>query len=278
MVIRFYLRGCEIYFVIRMEYLFDRWGEVERALAPGALLLLDYDGTLTPIVERPELAILSPNMKELLKGVSRHYTLGIISGRSLADVKGLVGLEGLYYAGNHGFEISGPRVELVKPEAERVRPILVKLCEELREKLDNIKGAIVEDKGSTVSVHYRLVAEDEFEHLENIFGKAVGPHIDSGVVKVTHGKKVFEVRPNVEWGKGKAVLWISGVVDPKGELKPIYVGDDRTDEDAFSALKEKGITVLVSEGPIESNAKYFVKNVDEVKTFFERLINLQTKK
>ena len=264
--------------MIRMEYLFDRWEEVEGALAPGALLLLDYDGTLTPIVEKPELAILSPDMKELLKRVSRHYTLGIISGRSLADVKGLVGLEGIYYAGNHGFEISGPGVELIKPEAERVHPILVKLCEELREKLGSIKGAIVEDKGSTASVHYRLVADEEFEHLKNIFEEAIGPHIDSGVVKVTQGKKVFEIRPNVEWDKGKAVLWISGVVDPKGELKPIYVGDDRTDEDAFLALKEKGVTILVSEGLIKSNAKYFVKNVNEVKTFLERLINLQTQK
>ena len=76
----------------------------------------------------------------------------------------------------------------------------------------------------------------------------------------------------------EAVIWISSAVDPKGELKPIYVGDDRTDEDAFSALKENGVTILVSEGPIESNAKYFVKNVNEVKTFFERLINLQTQK
>ncbi|KUO41121.1 MAG: hypothetical protein AVW05_02945 [Hadesarchaea archaeon DG-33] len=258
-----------------MEYLFNRWEEVERALASGALLLLDYDGTLTPIVERPELAILSPDMKELLKRVSQHYTLGIISGRSIADVKRLVGLEGIYYAGNHGFKIIGPGVELVKPEAERARPNLVKLCEELRKKLDNIKGAIVEDKGLTASVHYRLVAEEEFEYLKKIFEKVVGPHIDSGVVKITHGKKVFEIRPNVEWDKGKAVRWICGVVDPKRELKPIYVGDDQTDEDAFSALKEKGVTILVSEEPIESNAKYFVKNVDEVKTFFEKLINMR---
>ncbi len=261
-----------------MEYLFDRWGDIERALAPGAMLLLDYDGTLTPIVERPELAVLSPDMRELLKRASQHYTLGIISGRSLAGVKELVGLEGIYYAGNHGFEISGPGVKLVKPEAERARPILVKLCEELRSKLSNIKGAIVEDKGSTASVHYRLVAQEEFGRLKNIFEEAVKPHIDSGAVRVTHGKKVFEIRPNVEWDKGKAVLWISSVVDPKGELKPVYVGDDRTDEDAFSALREKGITILVSERPIESNAKYFVKNVGEVKVFFERLINLKTRK
>ncbi len=278
MVSGFHQRVREIYFVIRMEYLFDRWGEVERALAPGALLLLDYDGTLTPIVERPELAILSPDMKELLKRVSRHYTLGIISGRSLTDVKELVGLEGMYYAGNHGFEISGSGVELVKPEAERVRPTLIKLCEELRAKLGSIKGAIVEDKGSTASVHYRLVAEGEFERLKNIFGEVVGPHMDSGTVRVTHGKKVFEIRPNVEWDKGKAVLWLSSVVDPKGELTPVYIGDDRTDEDAFLALREMGVTILVSEGPMESNAKYFIKNVDEVKAFFERLINLQTQK
>ncbi len=276
MVGGFHLRGREIYLVIRMEYLFDRWGEVERALAPGALLLLDYDGTLTPIVERPELAILSPDMKELLKRVSQHYTLGIISGRSLTGVQELVGLEGIYYAGNHGFEISGPGVDLIKSEAERVRPTLVKLCEELRAKLGNIKGAIVEDKGSTASVHYRLVAEGEFERLRNIFEEVVEPQIKSGVLRVTRGKKVFEIRPNVEWDKGKAVLWLSSVVNPKGELTPVYIGDDRTDEDAFSALKEMGVTILVSEEPVESNAKYFVKNVDGVKIFFEKLINLRT--
>lgn len=261
-----------------MKYLFSCWGEVERALAPGALLLLDYDGTLTPIVERPELAILSPDMKELLKRVSQHYTLGIISGRSLAGVKRLVGLEGIYYAGNHGFEIIGPGIELVKPEAEYARPTLVKLCEKLQGKLGDIDGVIVENKGATASVHYRLVAEEKFERLKNIFEEIVRPYIDSGVVRVTHGKKVFEIRPNVEWDKGKAVRWICGVVDPKGELAPVYVGDDQTDEDAFLALEEKGVTVLVSEGPIESYAKYFVKNVGDVKTFFEKLINMRAQR
>lgn len=261
-----------------MEYLFDHFGEVEKVLAPGALLLLDYDGTLTPIVARPELAILSPEMRELLKRVSGRFTLGIVSGRPLDDVKGLVGLDGIYYAGNHGFEISGPGVELVKPEAKRIRPVLIKLCEELREKLSNIKGAIVEDKGATASVHYRLVTEKEFERLKNIFEEAVRPHKNSGVVRITHGKKVFEIRPNVDWDKGKTVLWLSGVLDPKGERTQLYIGDDRTDEDAFSALREKGVTILVSEKPIKSNAKYFVKNVDEVKRFFERLINLKKQK
>lgn len=255
-----------------MEYLFDNWGAVEKALESRALLLLDYDGTLTPIVERPELATLSPDMKELLRRASQLHPLGIVSGRPLAGIKGLIGLDGIYYAGNHGFEISGPGVEFINPEAQRVRPILAKLCGDLQARLGHIKGAIVEDKGSTASVHYRLVARAEFENLKGIFEEVVGPHIDSGEVRVTQGKKVFEVRPNVEWDKGKAALRIIELVDPKRELTPFYVGDDRTDEDAFLALGDKGITILVSGEPKESHAKFFLKNVGEVETFLRKLI------
>ncbi len=255
-----------------MEYIFDCWDEVKRALTPGPFLLFDYDGTLTPIVERPELAILPPGTKELLKRIAQRYTLGIISGRSLVNLKELVGLEGIYYVGNHGFEISGPGVELVKPEGKRARPTLVKLCGELQKELNHIKGVIVEDKGPTASVHYRLLARKESESVEKIFEKTVEPYVDSGTVRIIHGKKVFEIRPNVEWDKGRAVLWIMGVVDSKGELTPVYIGDDRTDEDAFLALKNKGVTILVSEELKKSHAKFYLKNVDEVKTFLRRLV------
>ncbi len=254
-----------------MKHLFSHWGEIRRVQAHCALLL-DYDGTLTPIVGRPELAILSPDMKELLKRIAQRYTLGIISGRSMDNLKKLVGIEGIYYVGNHGFEISGPEVELVKPEAKHVAPTLVKLCGELKKELNHIKGVIVEDKGPTASVHYRLVAEDESERVKKLFEKTVKSYVDSGEIKILHGKKVFEIRPNVEWDKGKAVLWIMSVVDPKGELTPIYIGDDRTDEDAFLALKNKGVTILVSEQPKKSHAKFYLKNVDGVKTFLDKLV------
>lgn len=261
-----------------MEYLFDRWEEVRRDLIPGALLLPDYDGTLTPIVERPELAILSPDMRELLRRASRHYKLGVISGRSLADIKRLVDLGGIFYVGNHGFEISGPGVKLIKPEAERARPVVAKLCEELRWKLSDIKGTIIEDKGPTASVHYRSVADPKaLEDLNGIFGEAVAPYVDSGTLRVTRGKKVFEIRPNIGWDKGKAVLWIIDKVNPSRDLMPVYVGDDRTDEDAFFALKDRGVTVLVSREVKESNAKYFVRDVGEVKAFLEKLISLRAK-
>jgi len=258
-----------------MEYLFDRWGEVQKALAPGALLLFDYDGTLTPIVEKPEFAHLSEDMRDLLTRVSQNYVLGIISGRPLKEVKKLVKLRGIYYSGNHGFEVEGPRVKLVKQEAEQARPILEKICDEPKGKLDRVEGAIVEDKGLTASVHYRLVAKKDLEKLKATFERAVKPYVDLGKIRITHGKKVFEIRPNVDWDKGKAALWLIEIIKPPKGASLVYIGDDRTDEDAFLALKNKNaITILVSNEIKRSNAKYFVKNIDEVKTFIEKLINL----
>lgn len=261
--------------MIRMKYLFDCWKEVEETLTPDIVLLLDYDGTLTPIVAKPELAVLSEEMRDVLRRASKLYTVGIISGRSLNDVKKLVKINGLYYAGNHGFEISGPALELVKPEAEQAKPAISTICKEMAARLSHINGAIVEDKGLTASVHYRLVAENNFQELSRIFDEVIKPHLESGVIRITRGKKVFEIRPNVEWDKGKAVLWmVDALKVPKGP--PIYIGDDRTDEDAFLALKEKnGITILVTEEVKESNARYFVRSVNEVKEFLEKLIDLR---
>lgn len=257
-----------------MEYLFDHWGEVEKSLTPNVLLLLDYDGTLTPIVEKPELAILSENMRDLIKRVSKRYVTGIISGRSLADIKNLVRVEGIYYAGNHGFEISGPDLELTKPEAEQTKSTLLKACDELKARLEHISGAIVENKGLTASVHYRLVSAGKFQELRKIFNEIMGPYIKSGAVKITRGKKVFEIRPNVDWDKGEAVLWIMDIIKLPENVLPIYMGDDRTDEDAFLALKDKsGMAILISEKMRKSNAKYFLKDVGDVKKFLTQLLD-----
>lgn len=254
-----------------MKHLLSQLRGLDKSLQRRAILLFDYDGTLTPIVERPELAVLSPDMRRLLERLAQRHTVAIISGRSLVDIKKLVGLKGIYYAGNHGFEISGPMVRLVRPGTKRVRPTIAKLCEELRKKLNQIGGVIVEDKGLTASIHYRLVARGELGRMKRILGQIVKPHVGSGVIRITRGKKVFEIRPNIEWDKGKAVLWIINVIDPKGMLTPFYMGDDQTDESAFLALKNRGVTVLISEKQKKSHAKFFLKNVGEVKILLERL-------
>lgn len=238
-------------------------------------MLFDFDGTLTPIVERPDLASLSQDIRELLKVLARRYKVGIISGRSIADIKGLVGLRRIYYSGNHGFEISGAEIRLVRPQAKRVQPLITKLCEELSGELGNIKDVIIENKELTASVHYRLVEHGKIKNMRKILERTAKPYINSGAVKVAHGKKVFEIMPNIDWDKGKAVLWIMNVVDPEGKLMPVYIGDDRTDEDAFLALEKRGITILVSEKPKKSHAKFYLKNVDEVKEFLEKLVKFR---
>ncbi len=255
------------------------------------ILLLDYDGTLTPIVSRPELAVLSDDMRGVLKKTAKKHPLAIISGRSLEDVKKLVDVENIYYAGNHGFEISNNIKKLVDvenmchiqnhgfeisdekivhPEAEKAKPIINKICRKTQKKLSHIKGSIVENKGDTASVHYRMVSDNDFPVLEKIFNEVISFYVNEGKIRITKGKKVFEIRPNIEWDKGKAVKWVMDVLGKKGT--PVYIGDDQTDEDAFIALKNKGVTTLVSEKTRSTNAEYYLRNVDEVKKFLESLL------
>ncbi len=252
--------------MIKLKHLFDSLDEIKNK---KLILLLDYDGTLTPIVSRPELAVLSDDMRRILKKISKRYPLAIISGRSLEDVKKLVDVENIYYAGNHGFEISND-VKLVNPDAEKIKPAIAEICEQMQSRVGHIKGSIVENKGVTASVHYRMVSDDDFIELEKIFDEVVASYVEEGKIKITHGKKVFELRPNIEWNKGKAVKWVIDAIRKKGT--PVYVGDDRTDEDAFTVLRNKGVTVLVSEKVKKTNAEYYLRNVDEVKIFLEGLL------
>jgi trehalose 6-phosphate phosphatase len=256
-----------------MEHLLSGWRTLEKRLTSGALLLLmDYDGTLTPIMERPEDAALSADMKRILSKLLKSYPMAIISGRALKDIRKLVGLRKIYYAGNHGLEIDGPGLKLVKPEAKKMASTVSEICGDLKVELGNIDGVIVEDKGLTASVHYRLVAPEKLGELKRIFTRITKPHIMAGRIKIARGKKVLEIRPNIDWNKGKAVLWIIDALKPRGGVLPIYLGDDKTDEDAFRALKSKGITILVSNTPKKSKAEYFLRDVNEVKAFLEKLI------
>jgi trehalose 6-phosphate phosphatase len=235
--------------------------------------LMDYDGTLTPIIDRPEDATLSPDMRRLLAQLIKHYPTAIVSGRALKDIRKLVGLRKIYYAGNHGLEIYGPGLKLVKPEAKKMAPTVSEICVDLKSGLGNIDGVIVEDKGLTASIHYRFVAPEKLGELKRIFTKITKPHLRAGKIKIACDKKVLEIRPNIDWDKGKAVLWIIDTLKLRDGVLPIYLGDDKTDEDAFRALKSKGITILISNVPKKSDAEYFLRDVDEVKAFLGKLIS-----
>ncbi|GAH81566.1 unnamed protein product, partial [marine sediment metagenome] len=188
-------------------YLPDCWeGIASRAkTASRVIIFLDYDGTLSPVASTPELALLPPKIGEVLRKLAlrNNFEVGIISGRSLAEIKALIGLEGLAYAGNHGLEVEYCKEGFVHPIATKASSLLKELYSQLVERLAGINGIILENKQFSLSVHYRLVAKSEMKKVKALFGEVVEASKKQGKVRVTEGKKVIEVRPPVDWDKGK---------------------------------------------------------------------------
>jgi trehalose-phosphatase len=260
-----------------VEHLFRDWERVKESIRRGArvLFLADYDGTLTPIVSRPRDAVIDKGVRGLLKRLSKKkkFYVGVISGRELADVRRLVRLDHIYYAGNHGFEIRGPGVSFIHPACKRYSHYLALIEKELASRIKGIKGAIVEHKGASISLHYRLVRKKHIRKLRAIFKNICTPYVKKGKIRLTSGKKVWEVRLPVKWDKGRAVSKALKIVGKKA--LPIYLGDDKTDEDAFSFLKRKrSITVFVGKNRVKSRAKYYLNSPFEVKRFLVRLCQI----
>lgn len=245
----------------------------ERVRGKRIAVFLDYDGTLTPIAERPELAVLSATMRATLEALAKLCTVAIISGRSRKDVAAKVGLDTLFYAGSHGFDIAGPGGQALHHTAGRSYiPLIRKAESELRQRLAAIPGVLVEGKTYALAVHYRLVAPDDVPAIEAA--------VDDVVAKVpklrkTGGKKVFELRPRMAWDKGKAVLWLLDALDLAGpDVVPFYLGDDITDDDAFAALHGRGIGIFVCETAAPTLADYRLRNPNDVSTFLRALVEI----
>ncbi|MFC2035058.1 trehalose-phosphatase [Chloroflexota bacterium] len=266
-----------------MQHLFQSWESFSSdvIVSSHVLLLLDYDGTLTPIVSRPEEAILSSEVREKLHTFNEKpvFSVGIISGRSLPEVRSLVGVEGIYYAGNHGLEIEGPGLKFIQPSAKAAQPKIRNLLRQLSNELANIEGVIIEHKGLSLSVHYRLVRKSQEEIVAQIFHQITSPWLLDGKIKVGSGKKVLEVRPSVDWHKGKAVEIIMEetkiTLGGEGNLV-IYLGDDTTDEDAFGVIHQPwGWSIFVGQDNPSSKADYFLNSPTEVEKFLARLLRLK---
>jgi trehalose-phosphatase len=261
-----------------LEHLFSAWRQVAAQLraARHILFLSDYDGTLAPIVQRPELANLSQETRRFLQALARQhrYTVGIISGRALKDLQQRVGIGGIIYAGNHGLEIEGPGLSFVNPVAEEIKPVFRLIHGVLNKALGKIGGVLVENKGLTLSVHYRTVAEDKTDEVRNIFERVIATARSLGKVRTTSGKKVYEVRPAVAWDKGKAIaLLVEKNRKPKGEILPLFLGDDLTDEDGFKVINEYGgISIFVGDETGDSAARYFLRSPAEVEELLGMLL------
>lgn len=243
----------------------QRWRESGRLV-----LLLDFDGTLAPIVDRPELAALpEPTREAILRLASTPgVEVALVSGRGLEDVRSRAGLGPLLYAGNHGMEIHGPGVDQVHPEAAAARPSLDEIIRELRPRLADIPGALLEDKGLTLSVHFRMVAGERVPEVERIV--RVAAEARPGI-RLTEGKCVLEVRPRVEWDKGRAVAFLLRHLAPPAGAPVLYLGDDTTDEDAFRAVAlYGGDGVIVADPPASTTtARWFLTSPAEVGRFLQ---------
>ncbi len=244
-----------------------------RLLGRRPAVFLDYDGTLTPIVDRPELAVLSAAMRAAIERLAARCPVAIVSGRDRADVERLVGLDALYYAGSHGFDITGPGGFTMQHEGGAAHaPALRHAERELHHRLRDVPGVLVEGKRYAVAVHYRLTLAHRAADVERAVDGVVGAVLG---LRKTGGKKIFELRPDVPWDKGRAVLWLLEALGlDDGSTLPCYLGDDETDEDAFRALADRGVGVVVSHERRWTHAGYGLRDVGEVREFLTRLASL----
>jgi trehalose 6-phosphate phosphatase len=223
---------------------------------PHLLLFLDYDGTLTPIVRTPGQATLAPKTRRILKRLAKRkrVTVALVSGRKLSDVQKMVRVSGITYAGNHGLELRGGGYRFVNAQAKRSIPILRKLKRTLAKELKHIPRAWVEDKKLTLTVHYREVPKSKWRAVKKVVLSVSARARKRGLVKLTRGKCVTELRPNTSWGKGAVVRWLIGKRD---KALSVYIGDDVTDEAAFAAVNRvRGVSVLVGLSHRKTNARY----------------------
>ncbi|XP_042398587.1 probable trehalose-phosphate phosphatase 6 [Zingiber officinale] len=247
------------------------------------VMFLDYDGTLSPIVEDPDRAFMSDEMREAVKEVASHFPTAIVSGRCTEKVSSFVKLPELYYAGSHGMDIKGPEegtqhskvnthCVLCQP-AKEFLPMIDEVCKSLEDIVKSIPGSRVENNKFCLSVHFRCVEEKKWNLLADLVKLVI---MDYPKLKLTYGRKVLEIRPSIKWDKGKALEFLleSLGFDGYNNVFPLYIGDDCTDEDAFEVLRdrEQGFGIIVSKIAKETKASFSLREPAEVLKFLHCLV------
>lgn len=256
-----------------MEYLWAQWDKLQRTLSakPQKLILLDFDGTLLPIAPSPSAVSLNPKTKRILDDLSRGRSrrLAIVSGRPLGELYAYLRLKNVFYAGNHGLETRGwgLPVPSYAAEARKLKNLIGLLARKFgRTFSDYYEGLWVENKGYTLSLHYRKVPREQkvlFEEMVRFFRDKYKRY----PLVWTRGKKVWEIRPNAFWGKGDLVLYLMRKFP---RALPVVIGDDRADEDMFRMLGSDAVTVRVGHFK-HSAAKYYLKSPYDVRVFLRKL-------
>lgn len=242
-------------------------------------MLLDYDGTLVPIAPTPAKATLPPATRRLLWHLARapDLRLGLISGRSLSDLKRMVRLPRLIYAGNHGLELQGRGLSFTHPRIRTIRPVMRRLARQLEEALQDVPGAWVERKGATLSVHWRAVSSRPAQRrLHRAVARATLALRLRRQIRLTRGKRVIEIRPAVNWDKGQIIRWLLRRTGGGGaQERLLYFGDDQTDEDAFQAVRQlHGEPIAVGRPKRSTAAAYWLRGPGELRRWLEQFARL----
>jgi trehalose-phosphatase len=245
-------------------------------------LFLDYDGTLSEIASTPEEAVLSCEMRGVLKALVglKGVRVAIISGRSLRDLRRMVPVKGLSYVGSHGLEFQSSK-GVSSQVPKRYLQQLAVLKKEFTCLLSRCPGMMLEEKPFSLAVHYRNVALVPERKIRAAIMNVCADALMAQSVAVMPGKKVVEILPPLATDKGSALkhLWSRW-----GEEKffPVYIGDDRTDEAAFHALRSCGLTIRVGGSGKRSKAEYYLNSVDDVlgllKMFLDVKIKVESRK
>ncbi|TBR23614.1 trehalose-phosphatase [bacterium] len=235
---------------------------------PRLLVALDFDGTLAPLAPRPELARLPEATRAALRALAARadVVVAVVSGRGLRDLQTKVGLARVAYAGNHGFELAVDGWRWTHPGVPARRAALARALADATSLCRLAHGAWVEDKGPTFTVHVRAVRDRAGEAALRAGLSAALRRI--GGLRLVPGKRVYEVRPRVDWDKGRAVELLRRLLAPRAAC--VYVGDDVTDEDAFRRLAGKALTVTVGHGP--SAASHRVGSLAAVRRLLDALL------
>ena len=258
-----------------MRYVWSVWPALHKRIqsARRKLLILDFDGTIVPIAKTPDSVLFTRKSRKLVADLSRRrgWRVAVISGRSLKNLRRYFRDKRLIYAGNHGLELAGEGVNL--PSAARKIRARTRLIRLLREKLNGVfyfwPGVMVEDKTYALGLHFRNLRPDRrpvFNELVNFYREKYRNH----PIAWKRGKKVWEVRPDPGWGKGDMALYLAKKFR---RSLAIAIGDDKTDEDTFKAMKHCGVTIRVGRSK-KSFADYYLKSPSDVGTFLNELCRL----
>ncbi|XP_044493797.1 probable trehalose-phosphate phosphatase 6 [Mangifera indica] len=257
------------------------------------VVFLDYDGTLSPIVQDPNKAFMSDKMRSAVNEVAKFFPTAIISGRCLDKVIEFVQLKNVVYAGSHGMDISTPSgslnhenhthesrsVDEQGKEVVHFQPAkeflltIQEILQVLEERVKTVKGAMVEDNKFCISVHFRRVQDKDLDSLKEMVKLTLEAYPN---FQISSGKKVIEIRPCINWDKGRALEYLLDTFgfNSCSDFLPLYIGDDTTDEDAFKVIQRIGCgyAIVVSSIPRETKASHSLRDPGEVMSFLTRLV------